>query len=472
MLFSSLTFIFAFLPLLLFLYFLLKKRWYRNFILLLFSILFYAWGEPKYIFLMLLVILISYIAGILIDKLEAKNKTLLKNITFILSLILIIGNLIYFKYANFIVDNINNIFKLNISIKAIVLPIGISFYTFQILSYIIDVYRKKIPVQKNILDLSLYVTLFPQLVAGPIVRYETVQDELENRKENLNDIISGVKRFIIGLSKKIILANNVALLADFIFDNSYIHQSGYGSLIIWLGAIAYSLQIYYDFSGYSDMAIGLGQIFGFHFLENFNYPYISRSITEFWRRWHISLSSWFRVYVYIPLGGNRVSKFRWILNLLVVWALTGLWHGASWNFIIWGLYFCFLLILEKIFLKKFIDKWPSVVRWLYSIILIIIGWVIFRVENISEVFYFIKKLFDFSSTNYIEIFASNNLIIPILFIIPSILFMFPIYKKIENLCIKKPILNYALNAVYLGLFLICIMYLISSNFNPFIYFRF
>ncbi len=472
MLFSSLTFIFAFLPLLLFLYFLLKKRWYRNFILLLFSILFYAWGEPKYIFLMLLVILISYIAGILIDKLEAKNKTLLKNITFILSLILIIGNLIYFKYANFIVDNINNIFKLNISIKAIVLPIGISFYTFQILSYIIDVYRKKIPVQKNILDLSLYVTLFPQLVAGPIVRYETVQDELENRKENLNDIISGVKRFIIGLSKKIILANNVALLADFIFDNSYIHQSGYGSSIIGLGAIAYSLQIYYDFSGYSDMAIGLGQIFGFHFLENFNYPYISRSITEFWRRWHISLSSWFRDYVYIPLGGNRVSKFRWILNLLVVWALTGLWHGASWNFIIWGLYFCFLLILEKIFLKKFIDKWPSVVRWLYSIILIIIGWVIFRVENISEVFYFIKKLFDFSSTNYIEIFASNNLIIPILFIIPSILFMFPIYKKIENLCIKKPILNYALNAVYLGLFLICIMYLISSNFNPFIYFRF
>lgn len=472
MLFSSLTFIFAFLPLLLFLYFLLKKRWYRNFILLLFSILFYAWGEPKYIFLMFLVILISYVAGILIDKLETKNKTLLKNITFILSLILIIGNLIYFKYANFIVDNINNIFKLNISIKAIVLPIGISFYTFQILSYIIDVYRKKIPVQKNILDLSLYVTLFPQLVAGPIVRYETVQDELENRKENLNDIISGVKRFIIGLSKKIILANNVALLADFIFDNSYIHQSGYGSSIIGLGAIAYSLQIYYDFSGYSDMAIGLGQIFGFHFLENFNYPYISRSITEFWRRWHISLSSWFRDYVYIPLGGNRVSKFRWILNLLVVWALTGLWHGASWNFIIWGLYFCFLLILEKIFLKKFIDKWPSVVRWLYSIILIIIGWVIFRVENISEVFYFIKKLFDFSSTNYIEIFASNNLIIPILFIIPSILFMFPIYKKIENLCIKKPMLNYALNAVYLGLFLICIMYLISSNFNPFIYFRF
>lgn len=472
MLFSSLTFIFAFLPLLLFLYFLLKKRWYRNFILLLFSILFYAWGEPKYIFLMFLVILISYIAGILIDKLETKNKTLLKNITFILSLILIIGNLIYFKYANFIVDNINNIFKLNISIKAIVLPIGISFYTFQILSYIIDVYRKKIPVQKNILDLSLYVTLFPQLVAGPIVRYETVQDELENRKENLNDIISGVKRFIIGLSKKIILANNVALLADFIFDNSYIHQSGYGSSIIWLGAIAYSLQIYYDFSGYSDMAIGLGQIFGFHFLENFNYPYISRSITEFWRRWHISLSSWFRDYVYIPLGGNRVSKFRWILNLLVVWALTGLWHGASWNFIIWGLYFCFLLILEKIFLKKFIDKWPSVVRWLYSIILIIIGWVIFRVENISEVFYFIKKLFDFSSTNYIEIFASNNLIIPILFIIPSILFMFPIYKKIENLCIKRPILNYALNAVYLGLFLVCVMYLISSNFNPFIYFRF
>ena len=472
MLFSSLTFIFAFLPLLLFLYFLLKKRWYRNFILLLFSILFYAWGEPKYIFLMFLVILISYIAGILIDKLETKNKTFLKNITFILSLILIIGNLIYFKYANFIVDNINNIFNLNISIKAIVLPIGISFYTFQILSYIIDVYRKKIPVQKNILDLSLYVTLFPQLVAGPIVRYETVQDELENRKENLNDIISGVKRFIIGLSKKIILANNVALLADFIFDNSYIYQSGYGSSIIWIGAIAYSLQIYYDFSGYSDMAIGLGQIFGFHFLENFNYPYISRSITEFWRRWHISLSSWFRDYVYIPLGGNRVSKFRWILNLLVVWALTGLWHGASWNFIIWGLYFCFLLILEKIFLKKFIDKWPSVVRWLYSIILIIIGWVIFRVENISEVFYFIKKLFDFSSTNYIEIFASNNLIIPILFIIPSILFMFPIYKKIENLCIKRPILNYALNAVYLGLFLVCVMYLISSNFNPFIYCRF
>lgn len=472
MLFCSLTFLFIFLPLLLIIYFLLKKRCYKNIILLIFSLIFYAWGESKYIFLMLLVIIISYIIGRLIDYFEIKNKIKTKRVVFIIGLILIIGNLIFFKYTNFIFDNINFIFKSNIIIKNIVLPIGISFYTFQILSYIIDLYNKKIKVQKNILNLALYVTLFPQLIAGPIVRYETIQDELDNRKESLSELIQGLKRFIIGLSKKIIIANNMALIADFVFNNRIQYGNEYGSIIVWIGALAYTFQIYYDFSGYSDMAIGLGRMFGFHFLENFNYPYISKSITEFWRRWHISLSSWFRDYVYIPLGGNRVSKFRWIINLLIVWGLTGFWHGASWNFIIWGLYFGAILIVEKLFLKKYIEKMPKFLQWIYSIIFIVIGWVIFRSESLNDIIYFVSKMFDFSSCNAIILFVSKNVVVPFIFFIPAIVFSTPIYKKCNEKFKASAIYNYFMNFIYIVLFLICIMYLVSSNYNPFIYFRF
>ena len=281
--------------------------------------------------------------------------------------------------------NINSIFNTKINLINVIMPIGISFYTFQILSYIIDLYNKKIKLQKNYFSLALYVSLFPQLIAGPIVRYETVEEEIDNRKETKEDVIAGTKRFIIGLSKKVIIANQMALLADLIFNK---HNGSYGTSIIWLGTLAYTLQIYFDFSGYSDMAIGLGRIFGFHFLENFDYPYISKSVTEFWRRWHISLSTWFRDYVYIPLGGNRVNKFKWIRNIILVWLLTGLWHGAAWNFIIWGIYYGLLLLFEKLFLNKLLNKLPSIINWLYTFIIVMIGWMIFRSNSLNELLLF------------------------------------------------------------------------------------
>ena len=307
-----------------------------------------------------------------------------------MSIILILAGLIFFKYTNFILENITRVTKADITFMDIILPIGISFYSFQILSYVIDLYNKKVEVQRNIFSLALYVSLFPQLIAGPIVRYETVEDELKNRKENLPDILSGFKRFIVGLSKKIIIANNMGLIADSIF---VLNNSNIGTLIMWLGVLAYTLQIYFDFSGYSDMAIGLGKMFGFHFLENFNYPYIAKSITDFWRRWHISLSSWFRDYIYIPLGGNRVSKLKWIRNICVVWLLTGLWHGASWNFVLWGAYFAIILLIEKIFLLKFIEKSPKIIQWLYAIFLIMLGWVIFRCESMELMKNVLSKMF-------------------------------------------------------------------------------
>ncbi|MEI3251446.1 MAG: MBOAT family O-acyltransferase [Candidatus Gastranaerophilaceae bacterium] len=375
MLFSSLTFLFGFLPILLILYFIIKNRKYKNVVLLIFSLLFYAWGEPKYILLMLLTILIVYIFGILIDKFDREKKLTLKKLSLILCIILVLGSLIFFKYSNFLIENINSIFNTKINLINVIMPIGISFYTFQILSYIIDLYNKKIKLQKNYFSLALYVSLFPQLIAGPIVRYETVEEEIDNRKETKKDVIAGTKRFIIGLSKKVIIANQMALLADLIFNK---HNGSYGTSIIWLGTLAYTLQIYFDFSGYSDMAIGLGRIFGFHFLENFDYPYISKSVTEFWRRWHISLSTWFRDYVYIPLGGNRVNKFKWIRNIILVWLLTGLWHGAAWNFIIWGIYYGLLLLFEKLFLNKLLNKLPSIINWLYTFIIVMIGWMIFN----------------------------------------------------------------------------------------------
>lgn len=467
MLFSSLTFLFLFLPITIILYYLVKNRTAKNIVLLLASLFFYAWGEPKLIIYMIVIILISYISGLLINKYENKKRTLV----FVLSLIAILSFLIYFKYFTFILDNIKHIFGLNLTIKNIVMPIGISFYTFQILSYLIDLYRKKIKVQKNIILLSLYVTLFPQLVAGPIVRYETVENELRTRTENFDSLISGIKRFIKGLAKKVIISNNVALVADLIFEN--ISNSGniIGTSAAWLGAICYTLQIYYDFSGYSDMAIGLGKIFGFNFLENFNFPYIANSITDFWRRWHISLSTWFRDYIYIPLGGNRVGKKRWLLNILIVWMLTGLWHGAAWNFVIWGLYFAFLLIIEKIYLLKKLDKLPNVIRWLYSIILIIIGWVIFRSNTLGDITFMLNRMFIFKSTDYVQLFAINNISYELIYLIPAIILSFPIWNKI-NIKISDNYKYLITTCFYFALFIICIVMLVSSNFNPFIYFRF
>ncbi len=468
MLFSSLTFLFGFLPILLLGYYVVPSRKFKNCILLVFSLLFYAWGEPKYILLMLVTILISYIMGLLINKYDSKPKV--KKLLLTMSIILILAGLIFFKYTNFILENITRVTKADITFMDIILPIGISFYSFQILSYVIDLYNKKVEVQRNIFSLALYVSLFPQLIAGPIVRYETVEDELKNRKENLPDILSGFKRFIVGLSKKIIIANNMGLIADSIF---VLNNSNIGTLIMWLGVLAYTLQIYFDFSGYSDMAIGLGKMFGFHFLENFNYPYIAKSITDFWRRWHISLSSWFRDYIYIPLGGNRVSKLKWIRNICVVWLLTGLWHGASWNFVLWGAYFAIILLIEKIFLLKFIEKSPKIIQWLYSIFLIMLGWVIFRCESVELMKNVLSKMFMYQKSDLLQFITENiNLLSSMLFILPAIIVSFPIVPKLKEKFNKSIIMYAGYNLLILILFTINIVFLTSSSYNPFIYFRF
>lgn len=466
MVFSSTIFVFLFLPLVLILYFLMPKK-FRNYILLIFSIIFYIFGGPKFLLVLLLVVLIDYFGALLIDK--KKNKKLFLIITICLN----IATLFYFKYTGFFLENINNLFSLNIKIPDIVLPIGISFYTFQAMSYVIDVYREKVKVQKNFFTLLLYVSLFPQLVAGPIVRYETIEKELTSRETTFDDLVYGIRRFILGLAKKVIIANQMGALADIIFTSNNLSTP-----IAWLGAFAYTFQIYFDFSAYSDMAIGLGRIFGFKFLENFNFPYIAKSVTDFWRRWHISLSTWFRDYVYIPLGGNRKGILRQIFNLFIVWSLTGFWHGAEWNFVIWGLYYFIFLILEKFVLKKILKKTPSVLLHIYTMFIVIIGWVIFRCDNLNTLTMFFKELFSFNVTEY----GINELLIYLesygVYFILAIIFSFPTYykiiDKIDSINNKKVKLFLDI-CHYLGLiilFVITIMFLAKSSYNPFIYFRF
>lgn len=371
MLFSSNFFLFTFLPGVLILYFLSPVR-FRNFILFIASLFFYSWGEPVYVFLMLFSAAFNYAMALDINKEQKKGGS--GKSTLVFTIIINLFILCFFKYYGFLMDTVNSLFHIDIKYTALPLPIGISFYTFQALSYIFDVYWKNVKVQKSLLKFSLYLSLFPQLIAGPIVKYKDVALQLDNREHSGEKFGKGSKRFIMGLAKKVILANNFGLLYTTI-------TSGNDSLTVltsWLGIIAYTLQIYFDFSGYSDMAIGLGHMFGFDFMENFNYPYISESVTEFWRRWHISLSTWFKEYVYIPLGGNRVKVSRHILNLLIVWSLTGLWHGASWNFIVWGLYYGVLLIVEKYFIGKYIKKAPAFFRHIYALLIIMTGWEIGR----------------------------------------------------------------------------------------------
>lgn len=471
MLFSSTTFIFIFifLTLLLILYFPIKNIKYRNIILLIFSLIFYSWGEPKYIFLMLITVLIAYIFGLLIDKYRFEKRK--SKLFLIISVVLILLNLFIFKYLDFSIGIFNSIFKTNIGLSKLVLPIGISFYTFQILSYVIDLYWGKVGVQKNYFRLLLYVSFFPQLIAGPIVRYETVEKEISDRKTTLDGFINGFKRFIWGLAKKVIIANNVAIFCDYIYNN----YSSYGSNILWVAAICYTLQIYFDFSGYSDMAIGLGKMFGFNFLENFNYPYIASSITDFWRRWHISLSSFFRDYVYIPLGGNRVSKVKFIRNIFIVWLLTGIWHGASYNFILWGLYYAILLLIEKMFTGKYIEKLPKVLKMLYSLFFITLGWVIFRVENLNDLVLVIKKMFSFNNTSFVTLFNNNSMLISTIpYIILGIFLSLPIDKWFKEKVDKSnSVILTLIEDLILGvLFGISIMFLVSNSYNPFIYFRF
>lgn len=466
MVFSTLTFLFMFLPLVCIFYYIIPNRTYKNVILLIFSLMFYSWGEPRYIALMLIASLIAYIGGLFIDKFEKIGKYKTKKLVFIVTVILLVSNLFVFKYLNFTIDNMNKIFNTSVNIEKVVLPIGISFYTFQILSYVIDLYKQEISLQKNYFYLTLYVSFFPQLIAGPIVRYQTVEYEINMREEKFSDVIYGMRRFIIGLSKKVIIANNVGAISNLIYNGDV---KIYGTQFYWLAAIAYALQIYFDFSGYSDMAIGLGRMFGFNFLENFNYPYISTSITEFWRRWHISLSSWFRDYVYIPLGGNRVKKTRWLFNIFVVWALTGFWHGAEWNFIAWGIYYAVLLIVEKLFLMKILDRLPKILCWLYSMIIVLVGWVIFNLTDPALIIRAIRQMFSFNYTNTLIAVINNVDVLYALVYVPlGIICMIPWKDKIS--ISKVP--NWLINFMYLVLFLICIIYIIGSTYNPFIYFRF
>ena len=462
MVFTSISFIYYFLPLLLICYFVVPKK-FRNIILLMFSVLFYFYGEPKYILLMLIEVLISYVVGLLIDKYKNKN-------------ILIIGIFIHvllfgiFKYFNFVIINVNNLFHSNLNLLNVVLPIGISFYTFQIISYEIDVYNKKVNVQSNILKYFLYVFLFPQLIAGPIVRYQDVNNEIDNRNVTFEMFASGVRRFIIGLSKKVIIANNLGELC-----NIYLNLGDKSVLFTWIFAISYMLQIYFDFSGYSDIAIGLGKMLGFNFPENFNYPYMAKSITDFWRRWHMTLSSWFRDYVYIPLGGNKKGVLKQIRNILIVWSFTGLWHGASWNFIVWGLYFGILLILEKFILKKYFSNVSKFIKGIYTLFLVMISFVIFQGDNLSNDFNIIKGLFGLNGELFINNVTLYYLKGYVLFIVLGVI---GATNYVKNLVIKisngkgKKIIN-ILEPIYLLILLIIVtMYLIDSSYNPFLYFRF
>ena len=461
MVFTSISFIYYFLPLLI-CYFVIPKK-FRNIILLMFSVLFYFYGDPKYILLMLIEVLISYVVGLLIDKYKNKN-------------ILIIGIFIHvllfgiFKYFNFVIINVNNLFHSNLNLLNVVLPIGISFYTFQIISYEIDVYNKKVNVQSNILKYFLYVFLFPQLIAGPIVRYQDVNNEIDNRNVTFEMFANGLRRFIIGLSKKVIIANNLGELC-----NIYLNLGDKSVLFTWIFAISYMLQIYFDFSGYSDIAIGLGKMLGFNFPENFNYPYMAKSITDFWRRWHMTLSSWFRDYVYIPLGGNKKGVLKQIRNILIVWSLTGLWHGASWNFIVWGLYFGILLILEKFILKKYFSNVPKFIKGIYTLFLVMISFVIFQGDNLSNDFNIIKGLFGLNGELFINNVTLCYLRGYVLFIVLGVIGS---TNYVKNLVIKisngkgKKIIN-ILEPIYLLILLIIVtMYLIDSSYNPFLYFRF
>lgn len=463
MLFTSISFLYYFLPIVLIIYFIVPKK-YKNLILFIFSLIFYFYGEPKYIFLMILEILIAYIGAILIDKYKSKK-------ILILTLFIHIILLIIFKYTNFLITNINNVFNTNFKLLNIALPIGISFYTFQIISYIVDVYKGKVKVQKNFLKLATYVSLFPQLIAGPIVRYEVIENELDNRKHSFEDFSTGVRRFTIGLAKKVLIAN---MLGELCTKFSLVDERSI--VLYWIFAISYMLQIYFDFSAYSDMAIGLGRMFGFHFLENFNYPYISKSITEFWRRWHISLGSWFRDYVYIPLGGNRVSKIKHLRNILIVWLLTGIWHGASWNFIIWGLMFGIILVIEKLFLNKYLEKLPNFIRRIYVLFIVMISFIIFNAGTMSEAISNIIGLFGFNKETFINNYTIYYLKSYFIILVIAIIASTPLIKKqLENMK-KNKFMNKLINIlepIYIvTLLLIVTSYLIDNSYNPFLYFRF
>ena len=468
MLFSSIVFLFTFLPAVMILYYLLPVR-FRNVILLLASLVFYAWGEPVYLFLMLLSILFNYFSGLDIARNLQDKRAAKRSLVF--NLIINLAVLGFFKYEGFVLDTLNGILPVHISYHALPLPIGISFYTFQILSYIIDVYRGNVKVQTNLPNFALYVTMFPQLIAGPIVQYADVDEQLASREVSRTKFGEGSMYFIRGLAKKVLLANTSGMIFT---EVSGLAKGNVAVMTAWLGAFAYMFQIYFDFSGYSDMAIGLGKMFGFEFNMNFNYPYVSKSITEFWRRWHISLSSWFRDYVYIPLGGNRVSKIKHIRNLLIVWFLTGLWHGAAWNFVAWGLYYGVILIIEKYFLSPVLDRLPDVVRHIYSIVLVVIGWVLFFSSSFGQAADYIRVMFGAGAHGFADresmYLLTSNLILWLILIFGSTPL---VHFRYEHMLRSKKWNTTIINSVvYAALFIVCIAYLVTETYNPFLYFRF
>ena len=470
MVFSGLLFIFLYLPFVLVIYYALPKR-FRNFFLFIANLIFYGWGEPVLIFVMLISTVVNYIYGLLIEKFR-KNVRAAK-ILLVTCVVLNISLLGFFKYAGFISEIISDILPWLSALPkiSVPLPIGISFYTFQIMSYVIDVYRRETAAQRSVIAFGTYVALFPQLIAGPIVRYKDVAEQLEGRVENMDQITHGVKLFLVGLAKKVLIANSMSVLWESLLASQKLPQGKIGILGAWIGIIAFTFQIYFDFSGYSDMARGLGNMLGFEFLINFDYPYISKSITEFWRRWHISLGTWFREYVYIPLGGNRCGKMRMIFNLLVVWFLTGLWHGASWNFILWGLYFGIILIIEKLFLKKYLDKLPKALSHLYALILIVLGWVIFYFEDVHGMFKYIGTMFS-AGDGLIGEKALTLILSYVPLLIAAAVFCTPLARNVYNRFKNARYMWLAETCACIVCLLLCTASLVSSEYNPFLYFRF
>ena len=466
MVFSSVSFLFYFLPMVLLAYFIVPRR-FRNIVLLAGSILFYAFGEPIYVLLLVFSSVVDYVHGLIIEKYRGSKKA---KAALISSIIINVSLLAFFKYADFMILNLNSWFDLGLQTLNLRLPIGISFYTFQTMSYTIDVYRGKASVQRNLLKLSTYVTLFPQLIAGPIVRYRDIENQLDDTKISYDNFAYGIKRFVTGLAKKVLVANSLGQLSV-IASNT----SEPSVLFYWIGAIAFALQIYFDFSGYSDMAIGLGRMFNFKFLENFNYPYAAKSITDFWRRWHISLGTWFREYVYYPLGGNRTGKLRWFGNILVVWFLTGFWHGANWNFIVWGLFFGLILVAEKLFLKKLLDRTPVIINHFYVIFTVVISFVIFKNESLSDIIENLKGMFGGLGIPFVSqealYYLKSNAILLFAAAVGATPLIKNVYERIKEGRLKK-FTTAAAPVLIAGLLILSTGYIVDSSFNPFLYFRF
>lgn len=470
MLFSSITFLFIFLPLTLLLYYLVPFKM-KNYVMLAASLIFYAWGEPVYIILMILSIILNYFCGQDIYEKRDNARAMKRSLIFgVVMNLLILG---FFKYYGLFMDTINSILPMNIPYRVLSLPIGISFYTFQAMSYLIDVYRKEVKPQSNILYFALYISMFPQLIAGPIVRYIDIEEQLKERSINPTKFGAGSMYFIRGLAKKVILANTMGSIYEQI---AALQIGSFSTLTAWVGAIAYAFQIYFDFGGYSDMAIGLGKMFGFEFLPNFNYPYISKSITDFWRRWHISLSTWFREYVYIPLGGNRCAPTRHILNLLIVWMLTGFWHGAQWNFLFWGLYYGVLLILEKYVWGKNVEQFPTVLQHIYAFVLVVIGWVFFFSPSLGYAGQYLKVMFGIGAKGIMDKQGFFLIFTNWLLIVVSILASSPrgykLLKTITGRWRSEEARTIVTCVVYIAMFLLCIAFLVTETYNPFLYFRF